>query len=307
MAALPEVYRYNILDEGVAPDVTALEQALPAYGSELITDDMYALSDQILEISEALPRAGLQGTFGYVYGSLTRVIADGIHHPSKRNLPKFENPDDLQRQAGHFADTWIAPLRGYVEYIRSDDDEAKQAAMEKIGPHWDYAFFTPEVQTARPVVQFVAGGMAEHIIGGTDLAESLVRSQVSAKYMAPGGDYRKIDAYIRYVTLEKAPELVDGNAALVRLGVQPVPVTIAGMRHLLAKRNYFRLLQAGSQAGHDRILEQANEDAVRVSSLFVRFGNVALDAFDLATGGSGWRRFRRRQQDQVDGTQEEAA
>ena len=290
MAALPQAYRYdNIVAGMLSPDYEALERVLPSIDDGPIIDDMHKLGGTILAIGEALPKVGLQGTFAYIYGSLTLELANAVDgRPSSSRLPKIENPDDLMPQAGVFAQDWTTPVWHFVQYGKAQkagDLAAQRYHASKIGPHYRYSFDAPEVQLSQPVVQFAAGGMEDHILG--DLGDTLVRSGVSRAYMRRGGDFDNVNKYIRYVTMEKAPELMDGNRAMVYAAVQPVPLAIAGMREY-ARRVHGRLLRADDEAQYAAIVSDGEQKAARMSRQTVQYGHLAMSAFARMAGANPW-------------------
>lgn len=289
MAALPEVYRLDTIYQGmITPDYEALQASLPSRtleGQEPEILTLHELSDKILEVSEKLPGVGKQGTFGYIYGTLTGVLGDIVDgKPEVRHLPRIENPDDLTRQANYFARTWFEPLDDYAEQFLAGQRQEYQLQQKIVGDiddHWIYSLEAPEIQFGEEVTQFAAGGMEGHILA--DLGRSLVSSKVSFAYMRPGGDYDKVNKVIRYVTTQKAPELIEGRPAIVTAAVQPVATVIGGMRWV-ARQTHRQLERADSQAEFDAIQAQAVQRAVKASKLTSQYGDTAIKLFARAAG-----------------------
>jgi hypothetical protein len=271
-----------------SPDYAALQLALP----DRVPEDqnppvlpLHELGDQILAVSEAQPRVGKSGVFGYVYGTLTHVLGDMVDgKPEVRHLPRIENPDDLTRQANYFARTWFDPVGDYAEQAlagQRGDTEMQKKIVNGIDDHWLYSLEAPEVQFGEGATQFAAGGMEGHILA--DLGKSLVRSRVSFSYMAPGGDYDKVNQAIRYVTTLMAPELIEGRPSVVRTAVQPVATVIGGMR-AIARRTHVQLLRAENQAEFDAIQDRAIDRALWASQMTARYGDMAIKLFARMAG-----------------------
>lgn len=308
MSALPEVYRLPSIQEGFRnPNLDALEAALPPE-DEAPYADLRLLAPQLYQVSEAMPGAGLQGTFGYIYASLTEKLADGIHD-RRRNpyLPEINQPEQLEIQAWYFAKTWIDPIRNYVKWrkaVRGGTIAEQQEALEAIPPQWLYTFDTPEVQFSRPVVQFGAGGMGPHIVAGHDLRKSCLNSGVDDEYMFD--TYDVVDKYIKQVTFEKSPELLEGNKVVVRAAAAPVAVAIAGLRKV-ARNGYYQAKKEEDPLKREAMFDKADYVAVGLSKAVVKLGGFALDVFDVTLGPNAWYDRFRRPAKAVDASQQEAA
>lgn len=288
MATLPEAYHLDRIYEGMlTPDYEALQRALPPRvpeGQEPEILPLRELGDRILAVSETLPKIGKQGTFGYIYGSLTHVLADMVDgKPGTSFLPTIENPDDLIRQASYFAQSWFDPLDDYKDQAIAGargEYQLQRKIVDNMAPHWLGSLENAEIQFGEEVTQF-APDMEGHIL--VDLGRDLVRSRVSFAYMRRGGDFDKVNVPIRYVTTMKAPELIDGRVPIVRAAVQPFATAIGGMRRV-AKRTHHRLHQAESQEEFDAIQRQATERGIRVIGATAKYGDVAIRCFARAAG-----------------------
>lgn len=289
MAALPEVYRLDTIYQGMMdPDYGAVQRALPPRvpeGEEPPIMSLHEIGDYILGVSEALPKIGKQGTFGYIYGTLTHTLADIVDgKPYVSHLPRIENPDDLTVQANYFVRTWFDPVDNYAEQALAGlagNFEVQQKLVEDIEDQWTYALEAPEVQFGEEVTQFAAGGMEEHILA--DLGKSLVNSKVSCAYMRRGGDYDRVNSVIRYVTTQKATELIEGRPSIVTAAVQPVATVIGGMRSI-ARATYYSLLQAETEEQFNAVQNRATERAVAASKMTVKYGDTAIRLFARAAG-----------------------
>lgn len=294
MATLPEVYSLQNIRRGfINPDFDTLEAALPPEDEEPF-GDLRVIGERQLAISRAMPGAGLQGTFAYVYGSLSLELANGVHYRWRNtDLPEIAQRDELEIQAWYFDRTWVKPTRHYVAYRRAvqrGDVAAQQAELSKIGPQWMYPLDAPEVQFAEPVVQFGAGGMVPHIWAGHDLSNSCINSGVSAAYMKQ--TYPTVDKYIKIVTQKKAPELLEGNPRAVALMAAPVALGIAAMRWN-TRRRYYEAKRQDDVAERERMFDRADHEAVFLSKAVVKLGGAAIGGYGLAVGPRALhRRYR---------------
>ncbi len=266
-----------------APDYDALDDALPDRvqpGGEPEVVGMHELGDRFLAVSEAMPRVGRQGVFGFVYGELTHLLGDVMDgKPEVAHLPRIENPDVLIRQANYFAQEWFNPSHDLVAWGKAwqagDMEKARSIAWGS-DQLWRRSFDEPAVQLASPPIQLIAGGLTNHIV--KDLPPSLIKSGVTESYMRPGGDYDNVSQHISFVSRRLATEMMSGNRAVLRTGALSVARAVAVMRGM-AKHTYDELRGADDQESYDEIVRRSTRSAIRMNSFTLNKGEPVVKLF----------------------------
>ena len=309
MLASPEA-PFEALDESIVyahldnPHFGRLEDAFDKHGTAPIYD-LDKLADCFADIAVALPYTGRKGTFAFVYWALTTHIAARAFRRNK-NLPPFNEVDELTVQAGEFEVDWTdevykmcmsgEPVRPMKELL---GDVGRLAVFaSRPDAHWDATLYSREVAQTWPGLEFLVG-MFNHIRGG-DLYSSMMRSEVTAKYVLDGGqhceiaDFTSVDWNIADVTRKIAPYLQGGNRRMLTATVGRIPSYIAFLREE-AKQNWQHLSGIRDEHGEEAYVDskewldfESRFQVLRNRRQLLGMGQAALSGYGMVSGG-GWR------------------